>query len=96
MWLEGFSHQTAPLPSASDAARLVLHLLYGADKGKWQTREKRERNAEIYRRYLAGENSVELGLTYGLSDRRIRDIVERERISGTNHPWGLLASGIKI
>lgn len=75
----GFSHQTAPLPSASDAARLVLHLLYGTDNGKWQTREKHERNAEIYRRYQAGENSVELGLAFGLSDRRIRDIVGHER-----------------
>lgn len=67
------------MPSASNAARLVLHLLYGTDKGKWQTREKHERNAEIYRRYLAGEDSVELGHVFGLSDRRIRNILEQER-----------------
>ncbi len=57
----------------------ILYLLYGEDKGQWQTFEKRERNAEIYRRYLAGEDSVVLGRAYGLSDRRIRDIMEHER-----------------
>ena len=79
MWLEGFQPQTALLPSLKDAARFVLRLLYGSQKGKLQTREKHERNAEIYRRYLAGEDSVELGRAYGLSDRRIRDIIEHER-----------------
>ena len=57
----------------------ILYLLYGEGKGQWQTFEKRERNAEIYRRYLAGEDSVVLGRAYGLSDRRIRDIMEHER-----------------
>ena len=44
-----------------------------------KTFEKRERNAEIYDRYLAGEDSTVLARVYGLSDRRIRDIIEHER-----------------
>jgi hypothetical protein len=44
--------------------------------------EKRDRNAEIFRRYLAGEDSVVLGRAFGLGDRRIRDIIERERKRG--------------
>jgi len=83
----GFQTQTAPLPSSRDAARFVLHLFYG-EKGKWQTREKRDRSAEIYRRYLAGEDSVELGQAFGLSDRRIRDIIEHERAKHSGKwPW---------
>jgi len=57
----------------------ILRLLYGDSLTELQTWEKRERNAEIYRRYLAGEDSVVLGREFGLSDRRIRDIIERER-----------------
>ena len=72
-------HTTAPLPSTQEAVQQILYLLYGEDKGQWQTFEKRERNAEIYRRYLASEDSVVLGRAYGLSDRRIRDIIEHER-----------------
>ena len=52
---------------------------YGDTTAEWQIWEKRKRNAEIYRRYLAGEDSVELGRAFGLSDRRIRDIIEHER-----------------
>src|SRR4051812_4098838 len=40
---------------------------------------KPERNAEILRRYLAGENSVVLGRAFGLGDRRIRNIIAHER-----------------
>ena len=72
-------HATAPLPSTQDAVQQILSLLYSRRKGEWQTFEKRERNAEIYRRYLAGKNSVVLARVYGLSDRRIRDIIEHER-----------------
>ena len=58
----------------------MLHLIYGKEKqAELQTWEKRERNAEIYRRYLAGEDSVVLGRAFGLRDRRIRDIIEHER-----------------
>ncbi len=45
----------------------------------WQTWEKRTRNAEIYRRYLAGQDSVALARAFGLSDRRVRSIIERQR-----------------
>ena len=71
-------HATAPLPSTREAVRQILSLLYAGHAGEWQTFEKRERNAEIYRCYLAGENSVVLAHVYGLSDRRIRDIIEHE------------------
>jgi Mor family transcriptional regulator len=62
----------------------LLELLYVGKSLQRKTFEKRERNAEIYRRYLAGEDSVILGRAYGLSDRRIRDIIEKERKKG-NH-----------
>jgi hypothetical protein len=54
-------------------------MLYAGEKLEWKTYEKRERNAEIYRRYLDGEDSVVLGCAFGLSDRRIRNIIEQER-----------------
>ncbi len=57
----------------------LLDLLYAGRKLQRKTFEKRERNAEIYRRYLAGEDSTVLAGVYGLSDRRIRNIIERER-----------------
>ncbi|HEX2905714.1 MAG TPA: hypothetical protein VHO69_02560 [Phototrophicaceae bacterium] len=57
----------------------VLCLLYGDSPAELQSREKRRRNAEIYHRYLAGEDSVVLGCAFGLSDRRIRNIIEHER-----------------
>jgi len=79
MCLEGFEPITAPLPSLKNAMEFILRLLYGDSLTELQTWEKRERNAEIYRRYLAGEDSVVLGRKFGLSDRRIRDIIERER-----------------
>jgi hypothetical protein len=44
-----------------------------------ETWEKRDRNAEILRRYLAGEDSMVLARAYGLSDRRVRTIIEHER-----------------
>ena len=59
--------------------RFVLCLLYGDSPAELQSRDKRQRNADIYRRYLAGEDSVVLGCAFGLSDRRIRDIIEHER-----------------
>ena len=58
----------------------VIHcLIYGDGPAELQTWEKLQRNAEIYRRYLAGEDSVVLGRAFGLGDRRIRDIIEHER-----------------
>jgi hypothetical protein len=77
-------HTTAPLPSAQEAAQQILKLIYGNEpKPERKTWEKRERNAEIYRRYLAGEDSVVLARVFGLSDRRIRDIIEQERKRGS-------------
>ncbi len=57
----------------------LLDLLYAGKSLQRKTFEKRERNAEIYQRYLAGEDSVVLAQAYGLSDRRIRNIIEHER-----------------
>jgi hypothetical protein len=57
----------------------LLEMLYAGQSLQRKTWEKRERNAEIYRRYLAGEDSVILGRAFGLGDRRIRDIIEHER-----------------
>lgn len=38
-----------------------------------------ERNAEIIRQYQGGESSVSLARAYGVSDRRVRAILARER-----------------
>jgi hypothetical protein len=59
--------------------RVILCLIYGDAPAELQTWEKLLRNAEIYHRYLAGEDSVVLGRVFGLGDRRIRDIIEHER-----------------
>jgi hypothetical protein len=53
--------------------------MYSDNPAELQSWEKLQRNAEIYRRYLAGEDSVVLGRAFGLSDRRIRDIIAHER-----------------
>ena len=60
----------------------LLDLLYAGQSLQRKTFEKRARNAEIYQRYLAGEDSVVLGRAFGLGDRRIRDIIEHERKHG--------------
>jgi hypothetical protein len=78
--LEGY--QPTRLLTVEEAMQRLLKRLYADQKLEWKTREKRERNAEIYRRYLAGEDSVVLGGAFGLSDRRIRDIIEHERKRG--------------
>jgi hypothetical protein len=59
--------------------RCLLDLLYAGRFLQRKTFEKRERNAEIYDRYLAGEDSMVLAQVYGISDRRIRNIIEHER-----------------
>ncbi len=61
----------------------LLQLLNVGRTLQRKTWGKRERNAEIYRRYLAGENSVVLARAYGLSDWRIRFIIEHERERGS-------------
>ncbi|MEP7288197.1 MAG: hypothetical protein ABI947_20790 [Chloroflexota bacterium] len=67
------------MPSLKAAMRFILCLIYGDSIAELQSWEKLQRNAEIYRRYLAGEDSLVLGRAFGLSDRRIRDIIEHER-----------------
>ena len=59
--------------------RVILCIIYGDSPAELQIWEKLLRNAEIYRRYLAGEDSVVLGHAFGVGDRRIRDIIEHER-----------------
>jgi hypothetical protein len=75
----GFKPSARSLPSLKDAMRFILCLIYGDSPAELQSWEKLQRNAEICRRYLAGEDSVVLGRAFGLSDRRIRDIIEHER-----------------
>ncbi len=79
MCLEGFKLTAGSLPSTKDAIHVILRLIYGDNPAELQTWEKLLRNAEIYRRYEAGEDSVVLGRAFGLGDRRIRDIIEHER-----------------
>jgi len=57
----------------------LVELLYRGRSLARKTWEKRERNAEIYRRYLAGEDSTVLAQVFGVSDRRIRTIIAHER-----------------
>jgi Mor family transcriptional regulator len=57
----------------------LVELLYANRSLQPKKWEKRERNAEIYQRYLAGEDSVVLAQAYGVSDRRIRTIIAHER-----------------
>ncbi len=59
-----------------------LELLYAGQKLGRKTWEKRQRNAEIYHRYMIGEDSVVLARAFGLSDRRVRSIIEHERTHG--------------
>jgi Mor family transcriptional regulator len=83
---ERFEYAAGSLPSIKDAMQFILQLIYSdsqkIEKPEFKTSEKRERNAEIYRRYLAGEDSMVLSRMYGLSNRRIRNIIEKERKKG--------------
>jgi hypothetical protein len=80
--LEGFKPSAGSLPSIQAAMRYILCLVYGDRSAELQFREKRARNAEIYHRYLAGQDSIALARVYGLSDRRIRKIIEQEQKRG--------------
>ena len=62
-----------------DPLYVILRLSYGDNPAELQIWEKLQRNAEIYRRYRAGEDSVVLGRAFGFGDRRVRDIIEHER-----------------
>jgi len=75
--LEGF--QNRGLLTPSEAMDFLVELLYAARSLQPKRWEKRERNAEIYQRYLAGDDSVALAQVYGVSDRRIRKIIAHER-----------------
>jgi len=78
--LEGY--KPTRLLTSAEAMQCLLELLYVGKSLQRKTFEKRDRNAEIYRRYLAGEDSMVLARAYGLSDRRIRTIIECERKRG--------------
>jgi hypothetical protein len=75
-------YKATRLLTAEEAMQCLLDLLYAGRSLQRKTFEKRERNAEIYRRYLAGEDSVALGRAFDLSDRRIRNIIDHERKKG--------------
>jgi hypothetical protein len=57
----------------------LVEFLYAGRLLRRRDWEKRHRNTEIYRRYVAGENSITLAKVFGISDRRVRSIIERER-----------------
>src|SRR5258707_3271700 len=57
----------------------LLQLLNAGRPLQQKTWEKRERNAEIYRRYLAGEHSIVLAPVCGFSNPCVRSIIDRER-----------------
>ena len=79
--LEGY--EDGSLLTTEKAMEYLLAQINAGRSLQRKTFAKRERNTEIHRRYLAGENSVVLAREYGLSDRRIRDIIERERKHGS-------------
>jgi hypothetical protein len=80
MCLEGFNDGS--LLTVEEAMQCLLKQLYAEQTEPPETWEKRDRNAEIMRRYLAGEDSMVLAHAYGLSDRRVRTIIEHERKRG--------------
>jgi hypothetical protein len=75
--LEGYEHR--PLLTADQAMEYLVEILYAGRLLQRKDWEKYHHNTEIYQRYLAGEDSVMLARAYGLSDRRVRSIIERER-----------------
>ncbi len=77
MWLEGFENRG--LLSPDDAMVQFLEFINLGDQILRRTRKKIARNAEIYQRYLGGEDSVVLAKVFGLSDRRVRTIIGQER-----------------
>jgi hypothetical protein len=77
--LKGFNLSAGSLPSVKDAMHVILCISYGDSTAELQTWEKLHRNAEFYRGYLAGEDSMVLARAYGLSDRRMRTIIDYER-----------------
>ena len=63
----------------------VIQWIYGgisAPKAMYyQHLPREERNAEIVRRYKTGESSITLAKEFGMSDRRVRFIVQRDMTS---------------
>jgi hypothetical protein len=77
---EGSALSARSWASRQEALLITLCLIYRDSLAESQTWERRERNAAIYRRLFAGEYPVEVGCAFGLSDCRIRDIIEHERM----------------
>jgi hypothetical protein len=71
------------------AVRIAVALARKLGRKAW---EKRERNAEIYRRYVAGEDSVRLARAFGLPGRRVWSIIRAGEGLGLSHwtycSWG--------
>jgi hypothetical protein len=69
------------LLACDDAETLLLEWLYaGRDEPrplKYNHLSRRERNAEIIRRFRAGESAIVLAQEFGISDRRIRRLIQR-------------------
>jgi len=71
--------QDRRLLTSFEAMNFLVELLYAGRSLQPKRWAKRERIAEIYRRYVVGEDSMALARVYGVSDRRIRKIIARER-----------------
>ena len=69
------------LPEAIDCMIRLIQWLYQnliqSEPMVYQHYSPVERNAEIVRRYLAGESSANLAHEFGISDRRVRYLVKR-------------------
>jgi hypothetical protein len=72
-------YENIGLLTVSQAMERFLVLLDAGQTHPRKTPEKRKRGAETYRRYLKGEDSAILAGVFGLSNCRVRSIIEWER-----------------
>jgi hypothetical protein len=60
----------------------MLNWLYPSrvapDPAYFQHQSRAERNADIVQRYQHGESSIALAREFGISDRRVRYLVQRD------------------
>ncbi len=79
---EGFEDSSSA--SVEKAVQRILRLLYAGMERPSEavsdyTPTKKERNAEIYQRYLTGERAVDLAREYGMSLQRIYVIIRNQK-----------------
>ncbi len=79
---EGFEDSSSA--SVEKAVQRILRLLYAGMERSPEavsdyTPPKKDRNAEIYQRYLTGERAVDLAREYGMSLQRIYVIIRNQK-----------------